>query len=161
MNDFFTDILAEHEIELTEIEPAPAVTPEWKPAPPRIQRAHRQNSDPATFKVGAWEWQKPNRWIRLALPHPRWVEPGAVATPEVARVYDAECALALEAEIVMRQYLWYVKFNKLHPGFHNDISHGLAAERIAWLKGVWASRQIRCPDDNEFVAMAIEPEPKG
>jgi hypothetical protein len=160
-NDFFKDILADHEIELVETDiPAPTVLPEkeYKPEP-RIQTPHKENSDPATFKVGTWEWQ-PGSWIRLALPHPRWPEPSAIATDEVARVYDAECALRLEAEIVLRQYLWYVKFDVLHPGFHSEPSHQLAGERIAWLKGVWNSRSIRCPEPNEFVAMAIEPEPR-
>jgi len=161
-DEFFKDLLAEHEIELTEteIEPAPTVTPEWIPQP-RIQRPHREKSDPATFKVGTWEWQPPRNWIRLALPHPRYPSPGALATDEVAHVYDAECALRLDAEIVLRQYLWYVKFRALYSDYHNEISHGLAAERIAWLRGVWNSRGIRCPEPDEFLAMAIEPEPKG
>lgn len=157
-NDFFKDILADHQIEFETPEEKPKL--EWKPEP-RIQTPHRENSDPATFKVGAWERQPPGRWIRLALPNPRWPEPNAIATDEIARVYDAQCALALEAEIVMRQYLFYVKCRALYSAdYFNDSSHGLAAERIAWLKGVWSSRGIRCPDENEFVAMAIEPPPK-
>jgi len=158
-SDFFKNILAEHDIEplVEQIESTPKVTPE-KPEP-RIQTPHKENSDPATFNVGTWEWQPPGSWIRLALPHPRYPSPGDTATDEVARAYDAEWSLALEAEIVMRQYLWYVKFDKLHPGFHNEISHGLASERIAWLRGLWNAKNIRCPEPNEFVKMAIEPEP--
>src|SRR5437899_2466736 len=115
-SDFFKNILAEHDIEplVPEIESAPKVTPEedFVP-PPRIQTPHKENSDPTTFKVGTWERDR-GSWIRLALPHPRWAEPGAVATPEVARVYDTECAVALDAEIVMRQYLWYIKFQVVY-----------------------------------------------
>ncbi len=163
MNDFFKDILAEHDIEplVEQFESAPKVTPEeeWKPEP-RIQTTHKENSDVSTFKVGTWEEQRPGKWIRLALPHPRWPEPGAIATEEIARVYDAEWSLALEAEIVMRQYLFYVKFRALHSAdYFNDISHGLAAERVAWLKGVWSSRGIRCPEPDEFKKMALELEP--
>ncbi len=162
MNDFFKDVLAEYEIEpldIEAVEPTVVTPKEWKPQP-RIQTPHKENSDPATFKVGTWEQQRPGKWIRLALPHPRFPEPGAIASDEIARVYDAQCALALEAEIVMRQYLFYVKFRALYSAdYFNDISHGLAAERIAWLKGVWSSR-VRCPDENEFVAMAIETPPK-
>ena len=162
MNDFFKDILAEHDIELLvpEIESAPVTPEEEFVPPPRIQTPHKENSDPVTFKVGTWEWQPPRSWIRLALPHPRWPAPGTIASDEVARVYDAERSLALEAEIVMRQYLWYVKFQALYSDYFNETSHGLAAERIAWLKGVWTSRGIRCPEPDEFVKMAIEPPPK-
>ncbi len=160
-DDFFKSILADHEIELTETNiESPKVTPEeWKPEP-RIQTPHKENSDVSTFKVGTWEEQRLGKWIRLALPHPRWPEPGAIATDEIARAYDAEWSLALEAEIVMRQYLFYVKFRALHSAdYFNDISHGLAAERVAWLKGVWSSRGIRCPEPDEFKKMALEREP--
>jgi len=161
MNDFFKDILAEHEIEpLVEMEIEPAPTPEEFVPPPRIQTPHKENSDPVLFKVGVWEQEPRGSWIRLALPNPRWPEPGAIATDEVAHVYDAECSLALDAAIVMRQYLWYVKFETLHPDFHNEPSHQLAAERISWLRGLWNAKKIRCPDQDEFVKMSLEPPPE-
>ncbi len=160
-DDFFKEILADHEIEpLAEIEPAPEV--DYKPAP-RIQTPHKPNSDHATFTVGTWEWQPPRSWIRIALPHPRYPPPGAIATDEIARAYDADCSLALEAEIVLRQYLWFVALKHKQPSFFEvgiDSHESLANERIAWLKGVWTSRNIRCPEPHEFIAMAIEPHPK-
>ncbi len=162
VNDsFFNQILAEHDIEplVPEIESAPKVTPEEEfVPPPRIQTPHKENSDPTTFKVGTWERDR-GSWIRLALPHPRWAEPGAVATPEVARVYDTECAVALDAEIVMRQYLWYIKFQVVYCDYHNEASHQLAAQRIAWLRGLWNAKNIRCPREDEFEKMALESPP--
>src|SRR6266480_8018837 len=98
-------MLAEHEIEtlVEPIEPAPAVPEEWKPQP-RIQTPYKENSDPATFKVGTWERQ-PGGWIRLALPNPRWPEPNAIATDEIAATYDAEWSLQLEAQLTLEHYL--------------------------------------------------------
>lgn len=161
VSDFFKDILAEHDIEpeaqpIAEPEPPAEFVP-----PPRIQSPYRENSDPVSFHIGAWDWDRP-WWWRLALPWPRWPEPGAVATPEIEATYDREHDLAFRARQMLWDYLWFVATEHLHPGFFEvgiNNSRELANERLAWLKGVWSSRGMRCPDEDEFIAMAIEPKP--
>lgn len=165
MSNFFKELLAEHDIEQDiELEPVEPETPklpkDWVP-PPRIQTPHRENSDHATFRIGAWDYHRP-WWWRLALPWPRWPEPGAVATPEIETAYDREQHLALEAEEMLGHYLRFVAAKHLQPNFFDvgiDNCEELAAERLAWLKGVWTSRGFKCPDEHEFIAMAIEPKP--
>ena len=163
MSDFFKDILAEHDIEPLDIE-TPEETlpkPEYKPQP-RIQTPHKENSDPTTFRVGTWE-QDRGRWRRMALPNPRYTEPGAVATPEIAAAYDKEWGLQFETQDALERYLLFVRIKHLRPGFFEvgtDNYEQVANERLAWLRGVWNSRGLRCPESNEFVAMAIESPPK-
>ena len=163
-SDFFKNILAEHDIEplVPEIESAPVTPQEEFVPPPRIQTPHKENSDPTTFKVGTWEEDR-GHWGRMALPKPRYPEPGAVATPEIAAAYDKEWDLQFEARDTLERYLLFVKTNHLRPGFFEvgtDNHEQLANERLAWLRGVWNSRGLRCHEQAEFVAMALEKPPQ-
>jgi hypothetical protein len=169
MNDrFFRELLADHDIEIEPVVADGEVEPEIPPPPrkeyvipPRIQTPHRENSDPQSFSIGAWDYHS-SWWWHLALPWPRWPEPGAIATPEIEAEYDKEHHLVFEAQDVLWRYLWFVASKHKQPDFFEIGANNceeLANERLAWLKGVWSSRGMKCPDEQEFIAMATEAKP--
>jgi hypothetical protein len=97
---------------------------------------------------------------RMALPRPKWPEPGTPATPEIEAAHRREDDIFFNANQRMKDVLVFLKFNPdpEHPEWSED-SVQRAAENPKFLEGLWTARGFKIPTRDELLEMARQTTP--
>ena len=131
----------------------------WTP-PVRYQSEHEPGSDPATFKIG--DFYHRSRWSdghleRMAIPHPRYPEPGALITPEISEAHGREEMVWAEASRTLDNVLFLTRHRQAkNPYFLDPNSDEWLARSWNWLLGLWAARGMTAPDKQTIELWARE-----
>ncbi len=132
---------------------------DWTP-PVRYQSEHEPGSDPATFKIG--DFYHRSRWSdghleRMAIPHPRHPEPGALITPEISEAYGREEMVWAEACRTFDNVLFLTRHRLAKNAYFLDAkSDEWLARSWNWLLGLWAARGMTAPDKQTIELWARE-----
>jgi hypothetical protein len=92
---------------------------------------------------------------RMALPRPKWPEPGAAITPEIAAEHNREHEVYFWANSRLKDLLVFLAFNPdpENPEWSEE-SVRRAGENLKFLQGLWTARNFAIPSREELVAMA-------
>jgi hypothetical protein len=135
------------------------VTRKKVPPKPRVQGENE--AEDAPFRVGLPHPRYAHE--RVALPSPRWPNPGELESDELAEEMNREFHLKSQADTALRRLLEFHSGKAhydIHPEWENEVGRNdrlqCAAANRSFLHGIWQSRGIPIPSDEQLEAWAKE-----
>jgi hypothetical protein len=100
------------------------------------------------------------RGCRMALPRPKWPEPGAIATPEIESEHRREHEIFFNANQRLMDVLVFLKFNPDPDNLHwSEEACQRAGENQKFLEGLWTANGFKIPTRDELLEMARKTTP--
>jgi len=116
---------------------------------PFVQPENPEFTNPKTFVIGTKDH---HGWYRQSLPYPQWPRPGQVATDEERAEHEQGVALWMESSQALSFYLRYRPVENAASQY--EFGNGNLGQRLdrewAWLRGLWESRGMTVPSEQDL-----------